>query len=544
MINQLSLMRKLAILILLLPQLVFAQRESIVSAGEDIAVVETESGKVSGYIYDEIFTFKGIPYAYAERFMPPQKVEPWDDIRFMGYYGATCPLDFEGVKARGNGIGMFALQNDWGYPHEDCQNLNIWTPGINDDKKRPVMLWIHGGGYEYGSSHELPFYDGTSLAKSGDVVMVSVNHRLNVLGFLDLSEYGEQYKYSANVGLLDLVESLKWIKQNISKFGGDPENITLFGQSGGGGKITALLNSPLADGLFQKAVIQSGSFASEYKPRKDAQRVTKAIVEDLGIDQENIDDIKTVSYDQLLTAGKKVFAKMREEAMQKGEAPPMLGWGPIADDYFLPYPLFGDEVVEMIKDVSIMIGTTKTEFGGFAVFATGEDMDKTKAAISDRYGEDAEKYMDAVRKAYPKTEKASDYLALDFMFRPGAIRDANKLVTKGHENVFMYLFTWESPVYDGSLKSMHCMELPFVFNNVSLGKELTGGGKEAHELAKVVSGSWIKFARNGNPNTEGLPDWTVYTAEEGATMIFDSKSELRYHPDKELLEIAASQSRF
>lgn len=538
-------MKYLMLFIVLLPLNMRAQVESEeIKAGKEIGVVQTESGKVRGYVHDGTYTYKGIPYAYAERFMPPKKVQPWTDVRFMGYYGATCPLDFEPIKARGNGVGMFALQNDWGYPNEDCQSLNIWTQGINDNKKRPVMIWIHGGGYEYGSSHELPFYDGKNLSKKGDIVYVSVNHRLNILGFLDLSEYGEKYKYSPNLGLLDLVAALKWIKKNIIQFGGDPDNIPLFGQSGGGGKITALLNSPVAQGLFQKAIVQSGSYTQEYGDPGIAQMVSSKVLKELNIDPSHVDDIQKVSYDQLLQAGKRAFASIRDDAKAKGEANPRLGWGPVKENYFLPYPMFGPEVLELCKDVSIMIGTTKTEFSAGASYKTGEDMDATLASIRTAYKVKADAYIEAVKNAYPNTVKASDYLDIDFMFRSGAVRDANKLVAGGHKNTYMYLFEWESPVNDGSLKSMHCMELPFVFNNIRLGKELTGGVKEAYDLAEIVSSAWINFARKGDPNASGLPEWPVYTTNKGATMIFNKVSKVGYHYDRNLLGIVVPDLKY
>lgn len=526
------------LLLILLPASLFAQISTTeILASKGLAVVETESGTVRGYLSNGTYTYKGIPYAFAERFMPPQKAKPWKNTRFMGYYGPTCPLDYEPIAARGNGIGMFALQNDWGYPSEDCQSLNIWTQGINDSGKRPVIVWIHGGGYAYGSSHELPFYDGENLSKKGDVVMVSVNHRLNILGFLDLSAYGEEYAYSPNVGLLDLVASLEWIRENISQFGGDPDNVTLFGQSGGGAKITALLNSPVAKGLFHKAIVQSGSYASSYLDSETAQKVSAELLNELELKAEEVNELQKLSYYDLITAGNKAVAAVRKEARSKGESISGSILGPVHDNYFLPYNLFTPEAMELSKGVSVMIGTTKNEFSAGASSRTGEDMVATKARIKEMYPDQADQYMEAVKKAYPNTLKASDYLAIDFMFRPGALRDANTLVNAGHGSTFMYLFAWQSPVDDGSLKSMHCMELPFVFNNIKLGKELTGGGKEAYKLAETVSGAWINFARTGNPISEGLPSWPKYSSEEGATMIFDTDSEVKYHHDKQLLKI-------
>ena len=532
-------LKLLLFVICILPAISIAQSDTDeIIAGKDIAVVETESGKVRGYLSNGIYTYKGIPYAFAERFMPPEKAKSWTDVKFMGYYGPTCPLDYGPIAARGNGIGMFALQNDWGYPSENCQSLNIWTQGINDAKKRPVIVWIHGGGYAYGSSHELPFYDGENLSKKGDLVVVSVNHRLNILGFLDLSAYGEEFAHSANVGLLDLVASLEWIRENISQFGGDPDNITLFGQSGGGAKITALLNSPVASGSFHKAIVQSGSYAQSYLDAETAHKVSAELLNVLELKAEEVDELQKLSYYDLITAGNKAVAAVRKEARSQGKSIGSI-LGPVHDEYFLPYNLFTPEAMELSKDVSIMIGTTKNEFALWAAATTGEDMEATKARIKEMYPDQSEEYMEAVRKAYPNTLKASDYLAIDFMFRPGAMRDANTLVNAGHKNTYMYLFTWQSPVDEGSMKSMHCMELPFVFNNIKLGKELTGGGKEAYDLAETVSGAWINFARTGNPNTEGLPDWPTYSQEEGATMIIDKESVVKYHHDKQLLEIVS-----
>jgi para-nitrobenzyl esterase len=205
-------------------------KEAPILAGAKIGVVNTESGAVRGYVHQGIYTYKGIPYAYAERFMPPVKPKPWKGVRSSMAYGPVAPID---ATTTVNDAFEFSFQHVLGYTNENCQNLNIWTKKVNDGKKRPVMVWFHGGGYTNGSSIEQPGYDGESLARKGDVVMVSVNHRLNVLGFLDLSAYGDQYRSSANAGLMDLVAALQWVKQNISQFGGDPDNVTIFGQSGG-----------------------------------------------------------------------------------------------------------------------------------------------------------------------------------------------------------------------------------------------------------------------------------------------------------------------
>jgi len=251
----------LGLIAYLFPALAFSQTDDAVVAGKDVAIVQTEGGKVRGYIHKGIFTYKGIPYAKAERFMAPAKPASWKDVRSSMTYGPVCPMD---PTTTVNDEFEFPFHHNWGYTNENCLTLNVWTPGINDNKKRPVMVWFHGGGFTAGSYVELPSYDGENISRKGDVVLVSVNHRLNVLGFLDLSAYGDKYKSSPNAGLLDLVAALQWIKQNVAQFGGDPGNVTIFGQSGGGGKVTSLMNAPSAKGLFHKAIVESGSYLSGF----------------------------------------------------------------------------------------------------------------------------------------------------------------------------------------------------------------------------------------------------------------------------------------
>jgi len=235
---------------------VFAQNGVI--TGEHLAVANTDSGKVRGYMHNGIYTYKGIPYAGAERFMPPSKPSSWEGIRSSTTYGPVAPLITPTTVVQDE--SEFVFDHDWGYTNEDCLRIYVWTPGIGDNKKRPVMFWIHGGGFTAGSSQELPSYDGENLSKKGDVVVVSINHRLNVLGFLDLSAYGDKYKHSANNSMLDIIAALEWVKTNISNFGGDPNNVTIFGKSGGGVKVNTLMAMPKAKGLFYKAVNQSGAF--------------------------------------------------------------------------------------------------------------------------------------------------------------------------------------------------------------------------------------------------------------------------------------------
>ncbi|GEO12289.1 carboxylesterase/lipase family protein [Segetibacter aerophilus] len=509
-------------------------------AGKNIAVAETNTGKVRGYIHNGIFTYKGIPYAYSERFMPPAKPTEWKNERSSMSYGPVCPTD---VTTTVFDEFEFPFHHDLGYSNEHCQTLNVWSQKINDGKKRPVMVWFHGGGFTAGSTVELPSYDGESLARKGDVVVVTVNHRLNILGFLDLSAYGEKYKASANAGLIDLVASLQWVKDNIAKFGGDPNNVTIFGQSGGGGKVTSLMNAPSAKGLFHKAIVQSGSYLTNFTDKSLSQKVAAALLDELQLQPAQVDSLQKISYERLNAAGKKAIRKVQDDLRAQGKTTAGfgLGWGPVLDGDFLPYQPSEAAAVELSKSIPLLVGTTKNEFTPFNPTNRGISMDTVNSRLKRMYGQQSTAYISAVKKAYPNTVKPSDYIDLDINFRQGAINQATAKAAAGTAPVYMYLFAWQSPVNDGIYKAMHCMELPFVFNNIDRCEEMTGGGKDAHALADKMSGAWINFAKTGNPNTSGLPTWPMFTAATGSTMIFDSQSRVANRPDAELLKIASAR---
>jgi len=526
-----------------IPTFIFSQTGDAVVAGKEVAIVQTDAGKVRGYIHKGIFTYKGIPYAKAERFMAPAKPAAWKDVRSSMTYGPVCPMD---PTTTVNDEFEFPFHHNWGYTNENCQTLNVWTPGINDNKKRPVMVWFHGGGFTAGSYVELPSYDGENISHKGDVVLVSVNHRLNVLGFLDLSAYGDKYKSSSNAGLLDLVAALQWIKQNIAQFGGDPDNVTIFGQSGGGGKVTSLMNAPSAKGLFHKAIVESGSYLSGFTEQSISKRVAAALLEELQLQPSQVDSLQTISYERLNAAGKKALSKVAAAMKAEGKTVPTfgLGWGPILDGSFLPYQPTDPSAIEIAKNVPMLVGSTKNEFTPFIPGSRDITMENAKANLQKKYGDKTDAYIAAVKKAYPETTKPSDYIDIDVFFRPGTISHANLKAVPGAAPVYMYLFSWQSPVMDGMYKAMHCMELPFVFDNIDKCEEMTGGGKEAYALADKMSSAWIDFARTGNPNAKKLPTWPAYTQQNGATMIFDNKCEVKNNPDKDLLSIAAGAKAF
>lgn len=510
-------------------------QEGEVIASSDKAIVQTESGKVGGYIENGMYIYKGIPYAKAERFMPPVAPDKWEGIRSSRSYGPTCP--------QGKRMGWysdehaFAFNWDDGYPDENCLRVNIWTPGINDGKKRPVMVWLHGGGYAAGSGQELPSYDGANLAKKGDVVVVTLNHRLNVLGFLDLSAFGEKYAKSGNAGLLDLVAALQWVNKNIASFGGDASNVTIFGQSGGGGKVSTLLATPSAEGLFHKAIVQSGSMLRTMES-KYSRRIGAAMVEELGLKPSEIDEIQKLPYETLLAAGEKAIAKVRAEADKEGVSSFIFGWAPTVEGDVLPTQPFDPQAPAQSKNIPLMIGTTLHEFTTSTYVPAFRSVTKEKAVefLQKKYGNRTEEFLKAFEKAYPNYQPI-DLIDIDLIFRPSAVEQAKLKATQQGAPVYMYMFAWESPVLDGMFRSTHCMEIPFVFNNVVRHASMTGGGAEAQALGEKMSNAWLNFARTGNPNAEGLPTWEPYTIEKGATMYFNNTSEIKNNHDKELLEI-------
>jgi para-nitrobenzyl esterase len=506
--------------------------------GENVGVTNTDAGKVRGYINNGVFTYKGIPYAEAKRFESPQKPKAWSNVRSSFSYGPVAPLTDPTTSIQDE--SEFVFDHSWGFTNEDCMRINVWTPSINDGKKRPVLFWIHGGGFTAGSSQELPSYDGENLAKKGDVVVVSINHRLNILGYLDLSAYGEKYKQSANLSVLDMKVALEWVKTNITNFGGDPNNVTIFGQSGGGAKVNTLMAMPSAKGLFHKAINQSGAFRTAMLDKATTQAIGAEVIKELGISADKVDEIQNVPFQTLSNAGKKALKTVADK--MKAEGKPAIGfglsWGPSADGEVLPYQLFSNEAFELSKNIPLMIGTTINEFAIFrGAMPKTTTLEQAKEAIKKSYGDKTDAYIAAVQKAYP-TAKPYQLMDFDVTFRPGAVQQANqKSALSGGAATYMYLFDWQSPVMDGKYKAVHCMEIAFCFDNIQRTKNMTGGTKEAQALADKMSQSWINFAKTGNPNHKGLPNWPAYNSTNTATMHFDNTCAVKPQADKELFEV-------
>jgi para-nitrobenzyl esterase len=393
---------------------------------------------------------------------------------------------------------------------------------VNDNRKRPVMVWLHGGGFATGAGSAHSF-DGNFLARSGDVVVVSVNHRLNLFGFLYLADAGgEKYADSGNAGLLDIVAVLQWVRDNIGHFGGNPGNVTIFGQSGGGLKISTLLAMPPAKGLFHKAIIESGSLLKGIH-REDANKTTDRILAKLGLQPNQVDELQKLPVDRLLSA-------IDTRGTPPGSAP--LNLAPVVDGRALPSDPFDPAAPDISSDVPLIIGSVNTEGTFFTppdspLFSLDEAGMRTR--LTQRFGDSTDKLIDFFRKETPNATPSQIYFMIT-AFPTAAIAQAERKAAQGKAPAYMYLFTWETPVEGGKRHSPHTVELPFVFNNVLEQPEEVGNGPQLQPLADKVSGAWTAFARTGNPSAAGTPKWLAYTANERATMIINNEWKLVNDP--------------
>jgi para-nitrobenzyl esterase len=522
---------------------------AIVVASDQSAVVDTGAGKVRGFTRNGIHTFKGIPYADSteggNRFLAPAKPKPWTGIRSAMYYGPTCPQ----APRTGwlNDENAFLFQWDDGQYGEDCLRVNVWSPGVNDGKKRPVMVWLHGGGWTSGSGQEQPAYNGENLSKRGDVVVVSLNHRLNMLGYMNLAAYSDKYASSVSVGVLDLVAALEWVRDNIANFGGDPGNVLIFGQSGGGGKVSTLCSMPMAKGLFHKAVVQSGS-TLRLGDLELAAKLAAATIAELGITKASIDKIQSMPYAKLLDAQAAALKKLQPIPPAGGVgmptvrgAAPRMGFSPVVDGKIVTRHPFDPDAPDISANVPMLIGTVLNENSPSMSNAALESMseEEMKKRAAERYKDKAGMVVDAYRKAYPKV-KPVELLSRMMSVRTNAVTQAELKAAKKAAPAYMYLFAWQTPVLDGRPRAFHCSEIPFVFANSDVSAFATGGTAEARELAGKVSDAWINFARKGDPNHPGLPKWPAYSADTGPVMIFDKTCEVKNDPDRELRKVVAA----
>jgi para-nitrobenzyl esterase len=500
------------------------------------AIVETSSGKIRGFVRNGIFTFKGIPYgattAGEARFQPPAPPTPWTQVRATMSYGPVCP---QPVRT-GWLSDRVAFLYDWddGYPSEDCLRLNVWTPAAEDRGKRPVMVWLHGGGYEAGSSQELPSYDGENLSRRGDVVVVSINHRLNVFGYLNMAAVGgEKYARSINVGMLDIVAALQWVRDNVARFGGDPGNVTVFGQSGGGAKVSTLMTMPAAQGLFHKAIVQSGSLlriASAEASAAQAAAVLKEL-QSQGIGNEQLTQVPPARLVEIATAVKNKLQSVNPRASITDR----LGWQPWLDGSIVTSHPFDPQAPALGAKVPMLIGTTMHEFSSAAMMPDPRSLTEQWLVddLAKTYGDSAKRIVEAFKRGHPGAlpYEIAAIIGATATFRSAAVKQAQLQST--NSPAYMYWFAWQTPVLDGVPLAYHCAELAFAFDNIDRCANSTGGTPEARDLAAKVSQAWIQFARTGNPNHSGLPHWPAVSAQTLPTMIFNTRCEVKNDPDAE-----------
>ena len=500
----------------------FAQ-SAPVTAG---ATVETTAGKVRGAVQGKVQAFKGVPYggstAPPNRFMPPTKPKAWTGVRDTMQLGQRSPQllsDFHGFVPP----EVEAMDRDEAMG-EDCLMLNVWTPGVGASAKRPVMVWLHGGGYSSGSGGFI-CYDGAELAGKHDVVVVTVNHRLSVFGYLYLAGIGgEKYATASNVGQLDILAALEWVRDNIAAFGGDPKNVTLFGQSGGGGKVSTALAMPAAKGLFQRAIVQSGA-AIRGGTKDAANKTAEEFLSRLSLTAKDIDKLQTLPMEQILATSD----------TQKGKRPP-LNTGPVVDGRTLPIDPFEPVAAAQSADIPLLIGTTETEVTFFPGMPLDpmDDADfrkRVKGLVRKASDAQVDQLITAYRTGRPKDSNTDLLLIMssDGGFRAGVLTEADRKAQQ-KAAVYQYYFTWRSPVRDGKLRSFHTIEIPFVFDNVDNCQSMTGKGADRHALADRMAKAWVAFARTGDPNHAGLPRWGKFDTTTRATMVFDKECKVVNDP--------------
>jgi para-nitrobenzyl esterase len=478
--------------------------------------VATRLGRVRGYVDSDIHVFKGIAYGAAthgeRRFMPPVPPAPWSEVRDAFEYGDQSPQI--------TGSGRTKLFRSWRVDtgqSEDCLRLNVWTPSLRDGKKRPVMVWFHGGGFSSlnGSSRA---YEGTRLTRRGDVVVVTLNHRLNVFGYLYLAGLGDsRFERTGITGQLDLIAALEWVRDNIEEFGGDPDNVMIFGESGGGAKVCTLLAMPAARGLFHRAAVQSGPMLSGVTPER-ATGAAVALLEALGLRAKDVHKLLELPVDALVNA----YAKLATTRYARSFAPVVSG--------DLPRHPFDPDAPALSAEVPLIVGFNKDETSLFvtdnAIFEL--DWAALPARITSAYRKlDAPALISRMRELRPNANATQVYFAITTAVMMGAnsIRIAERKAARKAAPAYLYQVQWETPVEGGRFGSPHAVEIPFVFDTVGASASMVGEDPTApQKLAEQMSEAWLAFARTGNPNTAAIPDWPAYDVQRRATMVFDTQS--------------------
>ena len=494
-----------------------AEAAAVEAADADRPVANTMHGPVRGYVDGGILTFKGVRYGAdtaTTRFAPPASPAGWTEPVDAVAFGPSAP---QPQRGRLSLFDSWVPDPDPGIS-EDCLFLNVWTPAL-DEGKRPVMVWLHGGGFTTGSGSSNA-YDGVRLADRGDVVIVTVNHRLNVFGYLYLDEFGEEFAGSANVGMLDLVASLEWVRDNIESFGGDPDNVLIFGESGGGWKVSTLMSMDSAQGLFHRAVVQSGPGLTLMEP-ETASAATGALLAELGLDGDSVAELRALPMETIAAAA----VSLAENGVSVGNRPVVDGV------HNLRHP-FTPAAPDQSREVPLMIGSTRTEMSMLAGARNRELFDLTwdtlPAALEQAIaGVDGQAVVDGYRELHPDIDAVNlffEAITDTGTFGRGSFTLADRKAEQGGADVYQYYFSWPTPVEGGMWSATHALDIGFVFDNVEKSASMSGTGERQQALADVMSEAWLAFARNGDPNHDGLPEWPVYDTESRATMVFDDES--------------------
>ncbi len=518
----------------------------VLLVGDKIAVADTTYGKVRGYILRGIHYYLGIPYgadtAGANRFMPPQKPKPWTDVFPALWWGNTAPQNMENRYA--NKYASF--RDHWNYDDvsEDCLRLNIFTPAVKDGGKRPVLFWIHGGGFTNGNAIEQDGYNGENFARFGNAVVVSINHRLGPLGYANLEVAGEKFAASPNVGMLDIVAALEWVRDNIATFGGDPGSVTIMGQSGGGAKVCILTAMPAAKGLFHKAVVLSGASARA-GDRELSRKLGAQILKEAGLAPADIGKLQQMPWKDYYAAATRAQQALAKEMAAAGGGI-RTGFSPVVDGTVLPQHPYYPDAAPTAAQVPMIICSTFHEQSPSWTDAALENVTleqvveqlKRRAGFGAGFGDRAQKVVDAYAKAFPG-KKPVEIWALASSNRQGVVTLADAKV-KQPAPVFVSWFGWQPPLFDNRVRAFHCVDISFWFYNTDLMLTHTGGGARPRRLSAQMARYLVQFMKTGNPNRQGLTPWPKYTTARGETMILDDVCQAKNDPDREARKALAA----
>jgi para-nitrobenzyl esterase len=500
----------------------FAQEHRLATVG---STAKTRNGRVRGLLKDGVQQFwcvrYGAPTGGANRFMPPQKPAAWSGVQDHFEITWAAPIEPGMVEP----APVVTALNRLTPQSEDCLTMNVFTPAL-DNKRRPVMVWFHGGGFSSGSGNYL-LYDGTNLAKKEDVVVVSVNHRLNIFGFLHLADIGgAKWKDATNVGMQDLVAALQWVRDNIENFGGDPGRVTIFGQSGGGAKVTTLMAMPSAKGLFHRAIAESGA-AFRSLAASDASDGAERFLAKLGIKTDQLEKLQEPDFRQIQTAyySQPPIPRLATEPVIDGNLLPRHPWDPTAPAYS--------------ADVPLLTGSNENERGWVGPppyeLADDEMLKRFTEQLANREAADGRNLLALYKRLHPNTRNQMLWLMAeaDNTTRWEAQALCRLKAEQGKAASYLYCFDWQSPVHNDRMGSYHTLEIPFVFYNLDIGASMTGSAQARYQLGQVMSAAWAAFARTGDPNHADMPHWPKFDPAAYQTMMFGDAVRVANDPNKE-----------